>query len=570
MSRTSCFKYVVEIPEPTLSGLLRGVIAQGETAPVPITFHEEDRPIDGYLVTVDASVTDSDEEPAALDLLAANLEAVLRLHADLRATVQDLDGLDPIEYRLGFGVPATIGVDTARTPPWLVLGVGALTASDLDATITGGDLHYTAALFEGPVHEFFATSDLDQIVENVTLAGLSKQARAYLHDTAADPITVSLPTSDRLRITFPGELEIWTVANPQHIESAATMTIAVEVPIQITTDAGTGNRKLSVMLSEVESSDVTVSLSWLPDPYPSDAINSPPFYAPLVPGLMAPKIVTRLHAIPNPERQFPSEAEVRDMISTALAELLSDTSWPMIPLDGGDTEFDLAAAVPATIDAAVLALQIEPEDIEPAPCVGPEDFTGTWQLATAISDHEVNRRLAAVADSVNGMEIQVEGYDVTLNRPSLSLADPGEHDQPEGHIWAEGTAVVHVGGCVGDVDASYHGPITLRPVTEADGTVRFEVIAGEFAGDTDAKDKKEDWDPNVVSEFLAAQDWDFPVVPTRFEGLGNVSVDFNEAQIDRQGIRLGGGVTITLLNALMYSTVLPISTIWAMERAGGG
>jgi hypothetical protein len=172
-----------------------------------------------------------------------------------------------------------------------------------------------------------------------------------------------------------------------------------------------------------------------------------------------------------------------------------------------------------------------------------------------------------VADDLDGRVVQVEGYDVTLHRPNVSLADPGEHGEAEGHIWVEGTATAHVGGCVGDVDADYHGPLMLDPVTNADGTIGFTVRAGTFGGNAEAKDKKDHFDPDQIAAFIATWNFDLPNIPGEFVGVGRFVLNIDRVNISRAGIVLRGDVTLLLLSMMMFSRTFPTSLYWALERA---
>ncbi len=72
MSLTSCFKYAIELPESTLTQLLRSVIAQADTADLPLTYEPEDPiEVDGHTARISARLIDSDDQPSAFELTLA-------------------------------------------------------------------------------------------------------------------------------------------------------------------------------------------------------------------------------------------------------------------------------------------------------------------------------------------------------------------------------------------------------------------------------------------------------------------------------------------------------------------
>jgi hypothetical protein len=562
MSLTSCFKYAVELPAASLSSLLRSVIAQGETAPLPTTYHEEDVVVPGldYLVTVDASLVDSNEQPSSISFTATDLEAILHLFMRVEVTVQEFDGLNPIVYDASFDIPGLIAVDNSETPPWLGIEVGALQPSDLNLVVTGGEYDFTPTFFEDVIHEMYASHpEIHDFVRFKDVGPFgTRRFMVWIYDDAENPITVELPEPLKLRVHMPGKMEIWTTLNPVQKEHEAAMVVTIDIVIDEEPNAS-GGTDLVVKLSGVTEADIEITFTWT---------GPAPLYESFIGPAMKPEIVTLLSDFDDPRESVPSKDAIDEQIAAAIVQFASDSTWPLIPLDGTGTEFDLSTAVPTTVEASVLALQIEGE--ANVPCDGPDNFAEGVGVASAISNIETQRRLDAAADEVPNLDPpQIEGYDVTLHRPNISLEDPGEHDVAEGHFWVEGTAVVHVGGCVGDVDADYWGPLFLSVSTAPDGTVTFDVNAGEFGGDAEGKDKKEDWDPNAVKSYIEQLDWAFPTLPSKFEGIGEVTLNFDTAAIDRRGVVISGSVSVLLLNQAMLSSVLPRSAFWAMEGAHG-
>ncbi len=566
MSLTSCFKYVIELPESTLTELLRSVISQADTADLPLTYEDDGIPIDGYTARISARLVDSDDRPSAFDLTTTDLEAVLHLHMDAEVTIEDVDGIEPIVYQVDFNLPGTIARNDAAVPVQIEYQVGAIDTADLEMVVTGGDLIFSGALFKPYIDQMYTNNaDLQHdIIPNVDTTAFCfgvVTAEVFLYNNPTDgEISVDIPSQGTLRCNFPGRVILWDISATE-VENF-TITLSVDIDYEVQPDAG-GGRELVVKTSEVQTSDVSVSYG--PEA-PSGACQ----------GGMTTKIqeevVAKLVAIADIREPVPSDADLEDRFAPVLVEYATDLTIPLFPLDPTASTIAIDTAVPTTVGGAVLALQVEDEPT--APCEGPDDFTQGSAVAIAMGALEAQRRVDAAAASMDGQEIDASeyngDYDVTVNRPTVTLEDAGEHDVAEGHFWVTGTVTVHVGGCVGDVGADYFGPLMLDVSVNADQTIEFQLRPGTFGGDADVKDKKDEFDPAIVASFIAGWDFDFPTIPTVFEGVGTLTLNIDTAEISRGGITLLGGVQIQLLQMLQLYSIGPFVQFWDFEGAGGG
>jgi hypothetical protein len=558
MSLTSCFKYVIELPEDTLTSLLRSVIAQGETSGLPLTYEDDGVPVDDYTARISASLVDTDAKPSTFNLTAAVNSAVLGLHMDIEVTINELPGVDPIAYMADFTIPGRIARNDAVAPVQIEFQAAMLTVADLNLVVSGGDIVVTGALFEPFVDQMYADSPslrqqtipgVDTVIDGIVLM------RVWLYnDPVNGEIVVNVPSPGTLRLTMPGRITMTNVSAAVIYNFTITLVIDIDYVIE---PSASGGEEFVVKLSQILPGDVTVQ-------YGPGA----PIYQALMTIVIGTRIVATLTAIPNPREPVPSSANVETQIAEALVEFGSGLVVPLFPLDPTASDIAIATAEPTTVNAATLALQIESEPGQP--CVGPDDFTAGSPVAIAMGAVEVQRRLDAVADDIDGQQIEASGYDVTLHRPNVSLANAGDHGQAEGHIWVEGDVTIHVGGCVGDVGADYSGPIMLDPVVNPDQSIGFSVRAGEFGGDADVKDKKDDFDPDKVAEFIEGWDFSFPTIPTVFDGVGTLTLSIDTSEISQAGIVLRGGVSIQLLNMIAMGLMHRGSAFWAQEGAGSG
>ena len=549
---------MIELPEDTLTSLLRSVIAQGETSGLPLTYEDDSVPVDDFTARISAQLVDTDDKPSVFDLTPAANSAELGLHMDIDVTINELPGVDAIVYEADFTIPGQIARNDAVAPVQIEFQAGMLTAGDLNLVVSGGEIVVTGAFFEPFVDQMYSDNPdlhekvipgVDTVIDGIVLM------RVWLYNDAVNgEIGVDVPTPGTLQLTMPGRITMTDVTAAELYNFTITLVIDIGYEVQ---PSPTGGEEFVVKLSQIQPGDIDVQ-------YGAGA----PIYKSLMTGEIRNEIVAALTAIPDPREPVPSSADVNAQISEALVEYASGLVVPLFPLDPTASDIPIETAEPTTIGASVLALQIESEPGEP--CVGPDEFTAGSQVAIAMGAVEVQRRLDAVADDIDGQQIEAEGYDVTLHRPNVSLANAGEHGQAEGHVWVEGSATIHVGGCVGDVGADYSGPIMLDPVVNADQSIGFSVRAGEFGGDADVKDKKDEFDPDKVAEFIEGWDFSFPTIPTEFEGVGTLTLNIDTSEISQAGIVLRGGVSIQLLNMIVMGMMHQGSAFWDQEGAGGG
>lgn len=574
MSLTSCYGYVVELAESSLTGLLRSVIAQGETTGLPTTYTEV-RDFDGFNVEVTASLVDTDERASSFEITAVNLQVILHLHMDISVTLLDQVGVDPLSLEVAFQLPGHVAKDESVDPTMLQIEFGSLTPDDLNVQLGDMGLVFNATLFEQPIHEMFlahpnfdATDQAWKISQaNVAFGPQSYFVWVWFYDddpmssTSRGNIWVDPVEVDSITVNMPGRLHALNVSAV--IVYDISFVLEFDVGLQRNALPG-GGEEIEVLLDAITASDVRVTNVVFNAGGPLPPIET------VLGVFMGPKVVEALADIDNPKQAVPTETTIVAGIEAGLLNFAAGLTFPIMPLAeaGSGSLLDLSTSVPKTVGSSLLALQVEPLG-DSTPCDDVDDFLGGSEFAVAVSEPRVRALLDDVEEALEGSNVDFAGYDVTMNRPSATLADAGAHGVDVGHIWVTGSVVVHVGGCVGDVNATYQGSLTLSPINKPDGTLDFDVIPGEFAGDTDAKDKKDDFDPNAIRDLVGDMEFPFPDVPRTFEGVGRIDVQYTTAVISAQGIVIAGGVTIQLLNTMMLSGVLETSGFWAMDSARG-
>ena len=110
------------------------------------------------------------------------------------------------------------------------------------------------------------------------------------------------------------------------------------------------------------------------------------------------------------------------------------------------------------------------------------------QVALAVGraalDEMIQRAMNEQFPGVNngGSEVSTDEGTATLYTLAVTPSDPGSHDHSEGHLWASGSAEIHI-DCWPDPDVTFDGPIFLRVVlteTEQSCSIEVQPEMGEF------------------------------------------------------------------------------------------
>ena len=566
MSWTSCYNYAVQLSQGALGNLIGAVISQGDTAEFPTTFDRPGVPVPGGELTVDVvgNLVHEEGRLTTVDITTNERELVLRLNMDLTATVQGVPGLEPLAYQLAFQLPGNVARNDATDPHQVELTFADVDVDDLGLVIDGG-LVFTPALFEGPIDTFFEEHpryDVDEdawyIAEPVTIATVTTFARVWFYDDSMRPITVDVITDSQIRVNIPGHILATDISAATAYEADFMVALLVDIVPEAQPD---GSERLVVKLSQIALGDITVAMTNV------TVNNLGPLANAAVGLVLQGRVHDELAATTDISLPYLAPDVVSGLIAGEIVDYARAITLPLLPLaQEGGGGIDMSDATVMTVAGEVLALGVEKlgDDCDTLDVLAPADG-----FAVAVSAPRMQIALDSIEAALDGRNVEFGGYDVTMGRPTAALSNAGEHGMSVGHIWVTGDVVVHVGGCVGDVDAHYAGAITVAPVNAPDGSLTFAVTAHNFEGDADAKDKKEDFDPDAVGDLIAGMDFSLPEIPRHFQGVGDIVLDYQTAELGTQGMVLRGGVSITLLNLMMLSGIWPSTSFWFFDSAHG-
>lgn len=540
MSLTSCYRYILELPVATLNEVLQAALSQSDSAGIAISQHWENVSIGSYTATIDATPADRSLYPSTLTLTSTDLGLILHLQLNLEVRINELPQLDAITYHLSFDFPGHFFKDT-ETPPVLLMNFPSVTVDDLNLVVMGGQIQLTPDLVEQKIHAMYAANpsfahNVQYIVAWPPGPDTTVLVTTDIYDDPPGPgsrgtITAQVPDATHVIVVMPGHFSIKGLANPVYINT--DMTVSVSIPVE------QGDGYIRIKLSAVQDSDVTISFA-------SSSIYD--FFAKPV---LASNIASKLRSLGDQDQTFPSDGQIRDMISERLVLFAHNLSIPVFTPQPPDdaASIDLTTFTPTTIDQQALALQLAALE-DGTPCDVPTVFVQPTGFALAISVVEANQMLSSITQNNLGNRT-VDGYDITINSLSAVLSDPGEHGVVEGHLWIEGEFTVHI-ACWPDPDISFHGPVFLTPVMNTDGTVVFTAQAGNFDADQPCCAHVS---PAEIAALISGSQSTPVKLPQDFSGVGQLNLSLTSADIFADGIVVNGSFGITTMNVLHRNAI---------------
>lgn len=554
MSLTSCYRYILELPVATLTDSLNAALSESEGAGVNLTQNWTDIPVGSYTANVSVMPADRTTNPSSLSLTTVDLGVILHLQMKLDVKINELPQLNTITYLLNFDLPGNFVKDSS-TPPKLLITFPAVTASNLNLVVTGGDIIITPDLIATPIHQTFAANPAlgHDVQHNVAWPPGPDSTVLVTTDLYDDPIgspgfrgaiTVQVPDQNHVIIIIPGHFMIQGLAQPYYMNTAMTVNVKVEV---VHADGS-----VTLRLSNVQSADVTVTFA------------TSSIYDIVAKPMLANNIAAKLRSLGDQGQNFPKNAEVGDMIRDRLIMFASNLQIPIFtpqpPADA--TQIDLTTFVPTTVNQQALALQLEPLN-DGTICDAPDVFTAATGFAIAISAVEANILIQPIT-AANLGDRNVDGHDITMNHLTATLSDPNTHGQTRGHLWIEGDFDVHV-DCWPDPNITFSGPIFLNPKTNPDNTVVFTAEAGNF----DSSDACcANLDPKKIAALIEGKQSTAIALPANFAGVGMLTLAVTAADIFAAGIVVNGTFNITT-NHSLHQDAIRKTLPWYLDSAGG-
>lgn len=473
MSLTANFDYCVQLGLVPVKTIFHLALKNEELFPHNVGPFV--RNLSGRTVTVRARLIDDETDPADLEFAD---DKHIRFLLPFELTVEVPDSPDPSLTRVTLKATCMLPGALANWPvdgeDQLGVSFADVTAADVTVPALSGLPALDAARFANAIHARYTELPTHRFTlgANVLL----------IYDGNRDP-TLSPPNA----------------ADPYEIQAAIEAHggkdyLKVTVPIHATVpQASFANYGRVIFWREIVMGDGTVSVDMATTPADAalatqvDFDGSHPAEG-LVVSNLKPLIETQLAAFGTITEPWFTDSTAKTLLAAEIAAYASDKRFPMYTPRSGDPEVPLSTPVGFLLPAdGVLAVLMNRRDSSVAD-FAPDNFLGGNQVALAVGraalDEMIQRAMNEQFPGVNdgGSEVTTDEGSATLYTLSVTPSDPDTHDQSEGHLWASGTAEVHI-DCWPDPDVSFDGPIFLRVVlteTDEECSMRIEPEMGEF------------------------------------------------------------------------------------------
>ena len=279
----------------------------------------------------------------------------------------------------------------------------------------------------------------------------------------------------------------------------------------------------------------------------------------------------------------PSEAAARTMLQEQIADYLRPRQYPVYSPKSPDPEEPLSTPVGfLLVSDGVLAILMNRRTGTEADDHAPDDFLASNDMALAVSRDKIFEYIDDTVDDLfpglsgsNGNYsgshlVETDDGDATLKELNISLADPGAHDESEGHFWVTGETEVHI-DCWPDPDVNFEGPIFLDAIIGEDEeglcTFRMEAVPGDFDIDQSCcsciinwlipivgpimhfvvENTVEDVGGELVDDYAEGQERHIDAIPPVVNGIAEVQPCLIDVNIRSDGMILPGTLAIRRL-----------------------
>ncbi|HNU11576.1 MAG TPA: hypothetical protein PKJ45_09465 [Rubrivivax sp.] len=473
MSLTSNFDYCVQlglVPVKTIFHL-----ALKNEGLFPHNVGPFMRNFSGRMLTVQARLIDDETDPADLEFADAKH---VRFFLPFELTVETPDAPDPTLTRVTLKATCTLPGALAN---WPVdgedqLGVSFAGISEADVTVPAisGLPVLDAARLAAAIHTRYSALPTHRFTLGNNVLVIYDGNR----DPTLDPANAATPYEIQTAIEPHGGKDYLKVTLPIHgtVPSAA---FANYGRVVVWREIVPGDGTVSVTMGSMPADPTLATQVDFDGAHPAET---------LIVTSLKPLIEAQLGSFGTITEPWFTDATAKSLLAVEIATYASDKRFPIYTPRSGDPSVPLSTPVGFLLPAAgVLAVLMNRRDSSVAD-FAPDDFLGANQVALAVGraalDEMIQRAMNEQFPGVNngGSEVSTDEGSATLYTLSVTPSDAGTHGQGEGHLWASGTAEVHI-DCWPDPDVSFDGPIFLRVLlteTDAECSIEVKPEMGEF------------------------------------------------------------------------------------------
>ena len=477
MSLTANFDFCAELALGPVKAIFHLALKNEEL--FPHTVGPFTRTYSGETMSATAELLDDNDDPADLEFIDnKHIRFLLPLNISVEVPSAPDPSLSRVTLHAVCGCPGALANWPVDGQDQLGIDFSGITAAAVTVPAVSGLPELNADRFTAAVHTRYGT-----LPTHTFTLGANK---VVIYDGNRDP-TLDPPSKD-------GSPEITTALEMHGTKRYLKVVVPTYTSVPealLFTSYGT-----ITFWREVVQTSTSVSVNMSSEPADAALATTIDFDEAgvgqaTIKAMLKPLIVTQLGAFGTITEPWFSEAAAKEVLQSEAAAYLVTRKFPVYTPQSGDPAVPLSTPVGFLLPAAgILAILMNRRDSSITD-FAPDDFLGASQVALAVGrgavDDMINHVIATEFEGVNGgggKEIETDEGSATLQTLSVTPSDPGDHDQAEGHLWAEGTAEVHI-DCWPDPDISFSGPIFLR-VTVVETDEECTMTVNPEMGDFDA------------------------------------------------------------------------------------
>lgn len=482
MNLTSNFDFCVELGIDSVKEIFHLAFKSEDRYPHnvgPLT-----RNLSGREFTINVRVLDDEDKPADLSFRD---EKHILFSFPFELQIQTADAPDPalseILLEAQASIPALLAAWEEAGNEVLGLSFSAITSADVSIDSLSGVPSVGEAQFRNAVHSAYEAMPVHAFSSGGNTVTLYDGDR----DSALQPPNAATP--------YEIEIALETHAGEQYLKVTAPIHVLIPVVPVINTEYSSFGRL--IFYRKVGQTDTSVTVDMTIEPTNTALatvveLDTPHVARPQIQALIAIQARGMISAFGVITEPAFTEAAARQLLQDEIAAYINTRRYPVYSPQSGDEGEPLSTPVGfLLVDDGVLAILLNRRSGTAADDVAPDNFLNGNELALAVGAAKVQEEIQAViaekfpgVGSDDGELIETPEGDAVLYELNVSLANPDEHGESEGHLWISGKTKVKI-DCWWDPTVEFEGPVFMRAHRE-DGEDGCElVIDAPEVGDFD-------------------------------------------------------------------------------------
>ncbi len=481
MNLTSNFDFCVELGISSVKEIFHLAFKSEHRYPHnvgPVT-----RNFSGREFTINVRVLDDEDKPADLSF-QDDKHILFSFPFELQAQTADAPdpALSEILLEAQAAIPALLTAWDEDGDEVLGLSFFGITSADVGITGLSGVPNIGVEQFRNAVHNAYEAMPVHTFSSGGNTVTLYDGNR----DSTLVPPNAATP--------YEIEVALETIAAEQYLK--VTAPIHVYLPsVPVVGEYSSFGRL--IFYRKIEQTDTSVTIDMTAEPTNTDLattveLDNPHFASSQIALSLASQARGMISAFDVITEPAFTEAAAEQLLQDEVAAYIHTRRYPVYSPRSGDEGEPLSSPVGfLLVDDGILAILLNRRSGTATDDIAPDNFLGDNELALAVGAAKVQEEIQAViaekfpgVGSDGGELIETPEGDAVLYELNVSLADPGEHEESEGHLWISGKTKVKI-DCWWDPTVEFEGPVFMRAHREDSEEGCELVIDSPVVGDFD-------------------------------------------------------------------------------------